>query len=446
MQTRQDVMKKHLITTVFLCLALSFAFTIEAFERSNKAEIIRADQPITPPTLSEARDTCSLWYHWIEDTILGYSHGYEPGHQTVTYFDPGECGWPAYPFEISGVSMVLLDPPNFFDPRDYQWPVTIDIVVYDLQYPPDSCYGPGAELCRQQVVCDSATFAYPNTGTVTFDDPCCIMGPVFVGIEYTDTGPGPYYPSIMFEGTNRPDTCHMFYYCCDAWYGWYAYWVTPPGYPFFWVHGETASLTCCSDADEDLVCDQNDNCPNDWNPTQEDMDGDGVGDPCDNCPQIENPGQDDHDGDGVGDLCDNCPDDFNTSQQDSDSDGLGDVCDVCPFDPTNDVDNDGICGLDDNCPTVYNPGQEDDDQDGQGNVCETIEECVGIRGNVDGIIGDVVDISDLVYLVDYMFNGGPPPPSMEEADLDASGQVDIADLVYLVDYMFNGGPPPLPCP
>ena len=57
-----------------------------------------------------------------------------------------------------------------------------------------------------------------------------------------------------------------------------------------------------------------------------------------------------------------------------------------------------------------------------------------------------IDIADLVYLVDYMFNGGPSPPSMEEADVDASGQVDIADLVHLVDYMFNGGPAPLPCP
>jgi hypothetical protein len=36
---------------------------------------------------------------------------------------------------------------------------------------------------------------------------------------------------------------------------------------------------------------------------------DGVGDFCDNCPDIYNPGQEDEDGDGVGDLCDLCPDD-----------------------------------------------------------------------------------------------------------------------------------------
>ena len=69
-----------------------------------------------------------------------------------------------------------------------------------------------------------------------------------------------------------------------------------------------------------------------------------------------------------------------------------------------------------------------------------------IRGNVDYDPGDVIDISDLVYLVDYMFNGGPAPPCLEEADVDGSGGIDISDLVFLVDYMFAGGPPPVACP
>lgn len=36
-------------------------------------------------------------------------------------------------------------------------------------------------------------------------------------------------------------------------------------------------------------------------------------------------------------------------------------------------------------------------------------QCCVIRGNVNDIGG--IDISDLVYLVDYMFTGGPVPPS-----------------------------------
>ena len=68
-----------------------------------------------------------------------------------------------------------------------------------------------------------------------------------------------------------------------------------------------------------------------------------------------------------------------------------------------------------------------------------------IRGDVDYSDGGI-DISDLVYLVSYMFSGGPPPPCFEEADMNATGGVDISDLIYLVDYMFSGGPAPLPCP
>jgi len=64
-----------------------------------------------------------------------------------------------------------------------------------------------------------------------------------------------------------------------------------------------------------------------------------------------------------------------------------------------------------------------------------------ICGDVDGD-GQPINISDLVYLVDYMFTGGPPPPNVEMADVDGSGGIDISDLVYLVDYMFTGGPEP----
>lgn len=72
--------------------------------------------------------------------------------------------------------------------------------------------------------------------------------------------------------------------------------------------------------------------------------------------------------------------------------------------------------------------------------------CVGTRGNVDYSAEDAVDIADLVYLVDYMFNGGSTPPCYEEANIDGAGSIDIADLVYLVDYMFTGGPAPGDCP
>ena len=76
------------------------------------------------------------------------------------------------------------------------------------------------------------------------------------------------------------------------------------------------------------------------------------------------------------------------------------------------------------------------------------------RGDVDYANNgawDAIDISDLVYLVDYMFTGGPTPPCWSEANVDGAGPddntgIDISDLVYLVDYMFTGGPPPPSCP
>jgi hypothetical protein len=74
--------------------------------------------------------------------------------------------------------------------------------------------------------------------------------------------------------------------------------------------------------------------------------------------------------------------------------------------------------------------------------------CEGIRGDIAGPPDGAVDISDLVYLIDYMFRGGPEPACFEEADVngDQAEPLEISDLIYLIDYMYRGGPPPLSCP
>ena len=114
----------------------------------------------------------------------------------------------------------------------------------------------------------------------------------------------------------------------------------------------------------------------------------------------------------------------------------------------------GACCLPDTCFTL-SPGNcaitVGGVYEGDGTYCidDPCACCIGIRGNVDNDSLDVIDISDLVYLVDYMFNGGPDPLCIEEADIDGSGgstPTDIADLVHLVDYMFNGGAAPVDCP
>ncbi|HOP06723.1 MAG TPA: C10 family peptidase [candidate division Zixibacteria bacterium] len=72
--------------------------------------------------------------------------------------------------------------------------------------------------------------------------------------------------------------------------------------------------------------------------------------------------------------------------------------------------------------------------------------CVGIRGNVDMDENNEISISDLIYLVSYMFDNGPEPECTLEADVNASDAIDIADLVYLVTYMFQSGDIPSLCP
>jgi PKD repeat protein len=65
------------------------------------------------------------------------------------------------------------------------------------------------------------------------------------------------------------------------------------------------------------------------------------------------------------------------------------------------------------------------------------------RGDMDGDL--VITITDLVYFIDFMFNGGPSPFPMDIGDIDCSGSIDISDLVYLVDWMFNNGQAPCDC-
>jgi hypothetical protein len=72
--------------------------------------------------------------------------------------------------------------------------------------------------------------------------------------------------------------------------------------------------------------------------------------------------------------------------------------------------------------------------------------CCTTRGDINGL-DDGVDISDLVYLVSYMFGGGPEPACLEETNVNGDDiSPDISDLVYLVAFMFQGGPPLSPCP
>ena len=56
-----------------------------------------------------------------------------------------------------------------------------------------------------------------------------------------------------------------------------------------------------------------------------------------------------------------------------------------------------------------------------------------------------IDISDVVYLIAFIFGGGQAAvPVAAAGDADCSSTVDVSDVVFLIAYIFSGGPRP-PC-
>jgi hypothetical protein len=67
-----------------------------------------------------------------------------------------------------------------------------------------------------------------------------------------------------------------------------------------------------------------------------------------------------------------------------------------------------------------------------------------VVGSGSYVVGDAdqsgeVDIDDVVYLISYIFTGGPAPIPLLSGDAECSGEVDIDDVVYLISYIFAGG-------
>ena len=62
------------------------------------------------------------------------------------------------------------------------------------------------------------------------------------------------------------------------------------------------------------------------------------------------------------------------------------------------------------------------------------------RGDVNADCN--INVSDVVYLINYMFKGGPAPKALSSGDVNCDGKVLVADIVYLINYLFKGGPKP----
>jgi hypothetical protein len=69
------------------------------------------------------------------------------------------------------------------------------------------------------------------------------------------------------------------------------------------------------------------------------------------------------------------------------------------------------------------------------------------RGDVnssDTLDWPTIDVSDLVYLINYLYKDGvAPQPYADQGDVNADRTVDLGDVVYLIRYAYRGGPPPI---
>jgi len=72
-----------------------------------------------------------------------------------------------------------------------------------------------------------------------------------------------------------------------------------------------------------------------------------------------------------------------------------------------------------------------------GFVPSTVVKCGD--ANADGSF----TVADVVYLVNYLFKGGPVAKPYEAGEANCDGKVTVSDVVYLVNYLFKGGPVPI---
>ena len=71
---------------------------------------------------------------------------------------------------------------------------------------------------------------------------------------------------------------------------------------------------------------------------------------------------------------------------------------------------------------------------------DVIEDISSIPGDINGDYK--VSISDIVFLIGYLFKGGSEPNPLCRADVNWDYKVSLSDIVYLINYLFKGGFPP----
>lgn len=63
-----------------------------------------------------------------------------------------------------------------------------------------------------------------------------------------------------------------------------------------------------------------------------------------------------------------------------------------------------------------------------------------VLGDANG--DESINVGDAVYIINYVFKGGPAPDPVEAGDANCDGNCNVGDAVYLINYVFKGGPEP----
>ncbi len=50
-----------------------------------------------------------------------------------------------------------------------------------------------------------------------------------------------------------------------------------------------------------------------------------------------------------------------------------------------------------------------------------------------------INVSDAVWIINYVFIGGPAPNPLASGDPNCDGSVNVSDAVYIINYVFVGG-------
>ncbi len=60
----------------------------------------------------------------------------------------------------------------------------------------------------------------------------------------------------------------------------------------------------------------------------------------------------------------------------------------------------------------------------------------------DANADELIDVSDAIYLLNYLYKSGSAPDPVEAGDANDDGIVDVSDAIYLLNYLYKEGPAP----